>query len=150
MAIAKTMVRCACGEHFVASFLSGIDLVVALTRMGSPATDLFVMSEAGGKSIPLQIKTGGPDSHYVYKRKPVNNYFVWRTGAITKNWYVFVFVGAWPRGGGFPEVFFVPPEFVAQRVNENKDKGWFWMYDREAEQYRGLNGYEKLKDAFGG
>ena len=37
----------ACGEHYVASYLSGMGLVAALTRRGVPATDLIVTSEMG-------------------------------------------------------------------------------------------------------
>ncbi len=40
-------ILCACGEHYVASYLSGTGLVVALTRRGVPATDLIVTSEMG-------------------------------------------------------------------------------------------------------
>jgi len=146
----------ACGEHYVASYLSGMGLVVALTRMGSPATDLFVTAEAGGRAVTLQVKAGGLHSHVMYKRKPERDYWVWRTGkkaidgAKESHWYAFVFVGDWPqrKGSPNPEVFFVPSKIVARTLRKPKNqRDWFWMYDREIEEYRGLAGYKKLKKA---
>ncbi len=150
----SNQILCACGEHYVASYLSGMRLVVALTRAGAPATDLIVTSETGERSVSLQVKTGGMYSHETYKKKPENNAWKWHTGSKAaalsseSRWYAFVFVGDWPSGGAIPEVFFVPSEVVAQKARDpNISAGWFWILEAEAEKYRGLKGYGKLANA---
>ena len=147
-------ILCACGEHFVASYLSGMGLVVAFTRRGNPATDMIVTSELGGRSVSLQVKAGGVHSHITRKRKPENNAWAWRTGskaaenASEFHWYAFVYVGDWPKGGGLPEVLFVPSRIVAQKARDPEIvEGWFWISQAEAEQYAGLKGFEKLAKA---
>ena len=151
------IIRGACGEHYAASYLSGMGLVVALTRAGTPTTDLIVTSEAGGRSVSLQVKTGGIDSHVIFKKTPKNNYWNWRSGSKAaelsneSHWYAFVFIGDWPSGGGPPKVFFVPSKFVAERAHHpDTSEGWFWMSDAEAEQFHGLDGYEKLAKVLAG
>jgi hypothetical protein len=157
MAKHQSTILCATGEHYVAAYLSGMGLVAALPRGGVPATDLIVTSERGGRSVSLQVKAGGIYSHRIYKRKPENNAWVWRTGPGAKNrsseshWYAFVYVGDWPSGGGLPEVFFVPSEVVAVKAHDPEIvEGWFWISEAEAEQYRGREGFKKLKMAVDG
>ena len=146
----------ACGEYYVASYLSGMGLVVALTRKGTPTTDLMVTSESGGHSISLQVKSGGSYSHVVYKRKPKYNYWVWRTGRKAmfrpnrSHWYAFVYVGDWPHGKDLLQVFFVPSKVVADRVKTSNQKEWFWIYDVDTTPYCGLEGFRKLKKAIAG
>ena len=145
-------VRGACGEHFVASYLSGLGLVVALTKGGSPTTDIIVTSELAGRSISLQVKTGGSSSRETYKRKPENNCWIWRAGtraisaASESHWYAFVYAGDWPASDNLPEIFFVPSSVVVKRLSEQREsqRDWFWMYDADAQEYRGVKGYEKL------
>jgi hypothetical protein len=140
----------ACGEHYVASYLSGMGLVVGITNTGAPATDLIVTSESGAKSVSIQVKTGGIHSHITRKRKPENNAWCWRTSKAKRptsdsHWYAFVFVGDWPSDGGAPEVFFVPSKVVAQKARDPEIvEGWFWISEAEAEQYRGRLGYRRL------
>ncbi len=160
MAKVQSGIRCACGEHYVGSYLSGVGAVVAFTRAGSPATDLIVTSETGGPSISLQVKTGGPYSHVIFKRNPEGNYWVWRVGKkamkICKesHWYAFVYVGDWPHGKEeeHPKVFFVPSKVIVKRLRAGKksQREWFWMPENKAKQYCGLLGYRRLKRALNG
>ena len=151
-------ILCACGEHYVASYLSGMGVVVALTRAGTPTTDMIVTSEAGGRAVSLQVKTGGPSSYSARKRNPEKSQWTWRTGRKAmerpnkSHWYAFVYVGDWPQGECSPKVFFVPSEFVARRLRETEDsqQDWFWMLEKESEQYCGLTGYRKLEKAVTG
>ena len=121
----QTAILGACGEHYVASYLSGMGLVVALTRAGVPATDLIVTSETGGRSLSLQVKTGQIYNHVTYKRNPKENYWVWRVGKMALNvsaethWYAFVSVEGWPHKARAPDVFFVPSKLVARTLREN-------------------------------
>ena len=107
MAKLPPTILCASGEHFIASYLSGTGLVVALTRRGTPTTDMIVTSEQGGRSLSLQVKTGGIYSHVTSKRNPAKNYWVWRTGSKAadlsndSHWYAFVFIGDWPVAAAF-------------------------------------------------
>jgi hypothetical protein len=153
MARAYTSIRSACGEHYVASYLSGMGLVVGITKAGAPATDLIATSEFGEKSASIQVKTGGIHSHIIRKRKPENNAWCWRAGVRPKrssksHWYAFVYVGDWPSGGEMPEVFFVPSKVVAEKaLDPNIVEGWFWISESEAEQYRGKVGYQRLESS---
>ncbi len=68
------------------------------------------------------------------------------------HWYAFVYVGDWLNGTGFPQVFFVPSEYVAKRLlgNQPDQQEWFWMKEKEAEQYCGLAGFKNLQKAITG
>lgn len=150
MAKSQNNTRGACGEHYVASYLSGMGLVVGITKTGAPATDLIVTSESGARSVSIQVKTGGPHSHITQKKKPENNAWCWRTSkakrpASDSHWYAFVFVGDWPSDGSIPEVFFVPSKVVAQKAQDpGISEGWFWISEAEAEPYRGARGYRPM------
>jgi hypothetical protein len=156
MAKLQRTVLGACGEHYVASYLSGMGVVVALTRGGTPATDLIVTSETGGRAVSIQVKAGGTFSYTKYKRKPENNQWTWRVGrkamdrANESHWYAFVYIGDWPQGEHFPKVFFVPSKTVRKKLRgtETSQQDWFWMREDEAKVYSGLTGYQKLKKAF--
>jgi hypothetical protein len=144
----------ACGEYFVASFLSGSGLVVALTRRGVPASDMLITSDMGGQSISLQVKSGGVYSRTTYKKDPEKIQWTWRVGnkdAVHSNdshWFAFVFIGEWPLDGDNPDVFFVPSKFVIERAYDPAtNDGWFWMMETEAKGYRGLKGCEMIKKA---
>ena len=39
----------ACGEHYLASYLSGFGLIVAMPRAGIPGCDLLVATSKGGR-----------------------------------------------------------------------------------------------------
>ena len=61
----------ACGEYYVAAYLSGFDFVVALPRGGTATVDLFVTKEKG-VTLSVQVKTGkeakrGGKYHYVWR-----------------------------------------------------------------------------------
>jgi hypothetical protein len=160
MAKLQSAILCPCGEHYVASYLSGMGLVVALTRAGSPATDLIVTSVTGGRSVSLQVKAGGLYSYSVYKRKPENNQWTWRVGKKAMDrakdlyWFAFVYIGDWPQrqDSPAPRVFFVPSKIVAKKLrsNDKSQQDWFWMLEDEAEPYCGMAGYKKLKKAING
>jgi hypothetical protein len=48
----------ASGEHYVAAYLSGFQLIVPMPRAGIPGSDLFVSKEKGGHPLRVQVKTG--------------------------------------------------------------------------------------------
>ena len=146
------------GEHYVAAYLSGMGLIVSLTRGGIQSIDLLVASPSGGRPVSVQVKTGAhPTTHVVYAHKPKDNYWTWHTGPKALDlsdetyWYAFVFTDGWPKSGRVPEVFFVPSKVVAKRIRKEQRKErtrlYFWMDDAKAEEYRGIAGYGKLLTA---
>jgi hypothetical protein len=150
-----------CGEHYIESFLYGMGVVPKLTKKNTVAVDMVVTTGTGKRSISLQVKTGQhKDTHKIYKKKPQNDYWVWRVGRKAwtnrpkpSHWYAFVSVGDWLLGQGVPEVFFVPSRFVATRLRENKrirQQEWFDMSEEESRLHRGLTGYRKLEKALKG
>ena len=46
-----TAITGACGEHYIAGYLSGHHLIVAMPRGGIPGSDLFVAKESGGPAL---------------------------------------------------------------------------------------------------
>jgi hypothetical protein len=86
-----------------------------------------------------------------YKRQQENDSWVWRMGARSVesdrcHWYAFVYIGDWPTGVETPEIFFVPSKVIATKRHQRvTSKGWFWMYKKEAERYRGIKGVRELK-----
>ena len=54
----STAIVGACGEHYVAGYLSGFDLIVAMPRGGIPGCDLLVTKEFKGHAVRMQVKTG--------------------------------------------------------------------------------------------
>lgn len=154
----STAIKGACGEHYVAAYLSGISdfkLIVAMPRAGIPGLDLLVSNEKGGHAISIQVKTGTQATRKDQGRKM----YLWSTSysAIDRDdrflWYAYIWLKNWPIKDELPEVFFVLSKMVSDRIQECKEanESWpyFWMYEDEAQQYRGNSGFKLLMDALG-
>ena len=95
----STAIIGACGEHYVAAYLSGHNLIVAMPRAGIPGFDLIVSNEKGGHSIRVQVKTG---TQATRKTKDEGNIYLWSTSyaAIERDdkylWYAYVWLNHWP------------------------------------------------------
>src|SRR5688572_14909372 len=46
-----------CGEHYVAAFLAGCELEVAVPRGGAARSDLFVADTKRGRPVRVQVKS---------------------------------------------------------------------------------------------
>jgi hypothetical protein len=147
-----TAVIGACGEHYVASYLSRLGLIVALPRAGVPGCDLLVTHQSGGKSIRLQVKTG---TDLPRKDKSVGLILLWRTSfkVIDANldnlWFAYVWLKEdWPKNEGTcPEVFFIPACDVAATLSQCRDDGegeWYWITVDGSKRYKGLNGFNLM------
>ena len=105
----------ACGEHYVAAYLSGHKLIVAMPRAGVPGTDLFVSLERGGRALRMQVKTG---TQATKKDRELGQIYLWQTSysAMKRDdkhlWYAYVWLKGWPKEDNLPEVFFVPSKIV--------------------------------------
>jgi hypothetical protein len=72
----STAIIGACGEHFVAAYLSGFQLTVAMPRGGIPGFDLLVTKEKSGHAIRIQVKTGTQSTR---KTKKDGEIYLWST-----------------------------------------------------------------------
>lgn len=144
-----------CGEHYVAALLAGHGLVVALPRGGAARADLFVADSKRGVALRVQVKSGR-QSRFQYKRKYDGQVqYSWRADySIVKShdkglWFAFVSLGDWPRKGDAPVVFFVPSDFVAERLKpqESNTQSFFWGFESELSRYCGEDGVTRLKAA---
>jgi len=145
----------ACGEHYVAAYLSGSGLVVAMPRGGTSRFDLLVTKENGGRAIQVQVKTG---TNPTRKTKAEGQIYLWRTsaGVLKWNdsnlWYAYVNLNNWPKGEHPPELFFVPSRVVIKCL-KSEEEPWFWMYENNAKayndagKYRGDSGLRALRHA---
>jgi hypothetical protein len=144
----------ACGEHYVAAYLSGHNLIVAMPRAGIPGFDLIVSNEKGGHSIRVQVKTGTQSTR---KAKDEGHIYLWSTAyaAIERDdkylWYAYVWLKGWPQKDNPPEVFFVPSKYVIKVMKECKENNeswpYFWMKKEDAEKYKGDAGFQLLQNA---
>jgi hypothetical protein len=144
----------ASGEHYVAAYLSGFQLIVALPRAGIPGSDLFVSKEKGGHILRVQVKTG---TQATRKTKDEGEIYLWATSyaAIERDdrylWYAYVYLNDWPTGEKPPEVFFVPSRIVVRCMKEcraNKETWpYFWMRVKDANKYKGRAGLKALLDS---
>ena len=151
---ATTAIIGASGEHYVAAYLSGFKLIVAMPRAGIPGSDLFVSNEKGGHAIRVQVKTG---TQATRKDKTVGEIYLWATSyaAIERNdkylWYAYVYLNGWPNSEKLPEVFFVPSKIVVRcmrECHENKETWpYFWMRVADAKKYKGHIGVQLLLNA---
>jgi hypothetical protein len=152
-----TTITGACGEHYVAAYLSGCDLIVAMPRAGTPGSDLFVTREKGGSAVRVQVKTARAEA--LRNDKEVGRIYLWATSysVIERDdrylWYAYVWLNGWPEGGNVPEVFFVPSRVVIGCMKEclaNKDtRPYFWLRLNDAERYKARAGLESLLEALG-
>ena len=109
----------ACGEYYVAAYLSGFEFVVALPRGGTACVDLFVASY-DCTPLSIQVKTGTE----VFRKS--KGWYIWRmdrTKTMKRRkkylWYAFVWLNGWPTNcGSLPRVFFVPSVVVAKCLEE--------------------------------
>jgi hypothetical protein len=144
----------ACGEHYIAAYLSGDNLIVAMPRGGIPGSDLLVAREKGGNPIRVQVKTGTQATRNTREYGPI---YLWPTslGAIERNdkhlWYAYVWLNGWPADEKLPEVFFVPSRKVASCMKGEVKESWpyFWMAVGEAKKYKGRSGLNLLLEALG-
>jgi hypothetical protein len=140
----------ACGEHYVAAYLSRKELIVALPSAHIPGTDLFVSAPSGGRPIRVQVKTGTQSTSNDKVEGPI---YLWATSAAITQlideqmWFAFVWLKTWPED--LPEIFFVPQSVVADCMNTQTDSSYpsFWMRAEVAERYRGEQGFRKLREA---
>ena len=139
----------ACGEHYVAAYLSGCGLIVAMPRAGIPGCDLLVAREKGGHAIRVQVKTG---TRATRKDKEVGVIYLWATSYKVIDvddkhlWYAYVWKKEWPEKENLPEVFFVPSRVVASCMEKcranNETYPFFWLRYDDAQQYKGQSGLE--------
>ena len=149
----STAIVGACGEHYVAGYLSGFDLIVAMPRGGIPGCDLLVTKESKGQAVRLQVKTG---TQATRNTKADGKIYLWSTSykVIEQNnthlWYAYVWLNGWPKSENSPEVFFVRSSVVIKcmkKCRANKESWpYFWMRADDAQQYRGSSGLKLLLD----
>jgi hypothetical protein len=126
VAKASTAIIGACGEHYVAGYLSGFHLIVAMPRAGIPGSDMFVSEVKGGRAIRLQVKTG---TQATKRDKSAGPIYLWSTNysAIERTdrdlWYAYVWLKGWPEADSLPEVFFVPSKAVVEWLKECQEQG---------------------------
>ncbi len=147
----STAIIGACGEHYVAAYLSGFEFIVAMPRAGIPGSDLFVSLERRGRPIRLQVKTG---TQATRRDKEAGKIYLWATSysVIERGdkdlWYAYVWLKGWPSEESQPEVFFVPSKVVVKCMKDCRNNGdtwpFFWMRCEDAEQYRGRVGLKAL------
>jgi hypothetical protein len=147
----SSAIKGACGEHYIAAYLSGHGLIVAMPRAGVPGCDLFVSKEKGGTALRVQVKTG---TQATRKNRDVGPIYLWATSyaAIDRTeknlWYAYLWLNGWPDEENSPEVFFVPSRIVVARMKEcreNKETWpYFWMRVRDAQRYKGKSGLTAL------
>lgn len=152
----STAITGACGEHYIAAYLSGYKLIVAIPRGGIPGSDLLVTREKGGHPMRVQVKTGTQSTRNDRHEGPI---YLWGTSyaVIERNdrflWYAYVWLNDWPNGEKLPEVFFVPSKKVISCMKgEQRDKAklsYFWMRVRDAQKYKGHAGVKALLKALG-
>lgn len=144
----------ASGEHYIAGYLSGLGLIVAMPRAGIPGCDLLVATSKSGQALRLQIKTGTQSTKTT---KEEGKIYLWSTsyGAIDRDdenlWYAYVWLNGWPQAEQLPEVFFVPSKIVVKCMKEcrrNKEKWpYFWLYAKNAKAFQGQAGLKRLLKA---
>ncbi len=144
----------ASGEHYVAGYLSGCGLIVAMPRAGIPGCDLLISSDRNGRALRLQVKTGRQATR---KTREEGEIYLWETSysTIERNdrhlWYAYVYLNGWPSGGNLPEVFFVPSRIVVACMKECRDnketRPFFWMLAKDATKYKGAIGLKSLLNA---
>jgi hypothetical protein len=150
----STAIVGACGEHYIAAYLSAFKLIVAMPRGGIPGSDLFVSKEKGGPTIRVQVKTGTLSTK---KLKGEGEIYLWATSyaAIERDdkhlWYAYVWLNSWPNKDNLPHVFFVPSKIVVECMKACQKDGdtmpYFWMRVDDAKKYRGHSGLQPLLDA---
>lgn len=144
----------ACGEHYVAGYLSGFGLIVAMPRAGIPGCDLLVATSKGGRAARLQVKTGTQSTKT--DREEGKIYLWWTSPTVIERedrnlWYAYVWLKGWPHKEQPPEVFFVPSKVVVKCLKQcirDKEQPFFWMRTDDAKEYEGQSGLKRLLMTF--
>src|SRR5262249_6028244 len=144
-----------CGEHYVAAFLAGHNLVVALPRGGASRADLFVADSSRGRAIRVQVKSGRQAFTQYKKKWNGQGCYSWdadRRIVCTHGeglWFAYVSLEGWPESDAPPAVFFLPSSAVAQKLASQTAtaREFLWMFEADLEPYRGANGVALLKSA---
>lgn len=146
-----TAITGACGEHYIAAYLSGFQLIVATPRGGIPGCDLLIANERGGHAIRVQVKTGTRSTKNDKDDGPI---YLWDTSYAVINrddkhlWYAYVSLNGWPNKENLPEVFFVPSKVVVTCMKDcrenNEKRPFFWMRADDAKNYQGHSGLQSL------
>jgi hypothetical protein len=131
--------------------LAGFGLSVAMPRGGAARDDLFVADAQRGRPLRVQVKTAC-DPYGRYQGKP---FCSWPTNCSIINshdeslWFAFVALRGWPKATDLPEVLFVRSDDVAERMKleQGKSRTFYWIYEEEAEVYKGEKGISRLKAA---
>lgn len=155
MAKQNTSITGACGEHYIAAYLSGNGLIVAMPRGGMPGCDLLVAKLKGGCALRVQVKTGRESKRY--SRYCGEEIYVWFTSwaAIERDdknlWYAFIWLNDWPKSENLPEVFIIPSKTVVSCMKtlrkEEATRPHYWMPISEAQNFKGRVGLNLLLDA---
>jgi len=140
------------GEHYVAAYLAGNGLIVALPRAGIRGSDLFIGHANGGRPLRIQVKTG-KSAFGEYKKEA---WYWWDTdvSVIERHdenlWFAYVWLNGWPQEKNLPEVFFVPSSIVVECMKAERDKkvkrSFFSMRSTDLQQYKGDAGLQKLRE----
>jgi hypothetical protein len=155
VAKSSTAIIGACGEHYVAAYLSGFQLVVAIPRAGVPGLDMLVAKENPkanySRVIRVQVKTG---TQATRRDKTEGDIYLWSTSCKVIDqeskdfWFAYVWLNGWPTGPLHPEVFFVPSGVVAKCMKTCREErhSWpyFWMRAGDAKNYLGAAGLQLL------
>jgi hypothetical protein len=147
----STTITGTCGEHYVAAYLAGHGLIVALPRAGMPGTDLFVADPAGGKPIRVQVKTatkafGTDKDGEFYSWDTSENVIEYHDESL---WYAYASLDDWPKGPGIPKVFFIPSAVVVSRMKEDRGKRKrtvYWIFTKDSGEYEGTNGLARMRE----
>jgi hypothetical protein len=142
-----------CGEHYVASYLAGVEMIVAMTRAGLTGIDLMVTEPGAGRPMKIQVKTTRGNRGKLKGRE----FYSWNTSYAVVNkpdsdlWFAYVDLSGWPLSAESPHLFFVPRDFVAARLSADykpdSSPTYFALYDDEADAFRGANGLEQMRAA---
>jgi hypothetical protein len=151
-----TTITGACGEHYIAAYLSSFGLVVAMLHGGIEGCDLFVAKSKDSHAVGMQVKTGTQSKR---NNREEGEIYLWPTpwNAIDRDdknlWYAYVWLNNWPESENQPEVFFIPSNVVARRMKQSSKEGYtrpfFWMRADDAKTFRGHSGLKLLLEALG-
>ena len=150
MPVRPTAITAAAGEHFVAYKICVMNLLVALTRGGSPAVDLMVGDLKGSTAVSIQVKTSNW-ARRTYKRTPERNCWEWQVGKKALDlrgariYYAFVDLKYKEATAQMPDVFIVPSQGVADSLGPNWTRYLFWIKEDDKAKY--LEAWHLIKDA---
>ncbi|WP_321389188.1 hypothetical protein [uncultured Desulfuromusa sp.] len=163
----STAIKGATGEFYVASYLSALELVVALPRGGVPSSDLLVTNFDCNKTISIQVKTA---TKALNRHGKYGEYLTWSVSTKSKlisetsHWYAFVDLMGWPTESNSPDIYFVPSIDVAKILktdwnNEGATRLFFpifreinsenQMYSicrNNSSFYKGMEGLKKIQE----